>query len=56
MTDSLLRAFPVALEFIQHSIFGMPQNKVCKRSRTFELIKKATTRLLFAVAKAGIEC
>lgn len=54
MNDYVLRAFPEALAFVQHNIFGIPLNKVCKRNNTFELIKKATTGLLFAVAKAGI--
>ena len=56
MNDYALRAFPEALAFVQHNIFGISLNKVCKRNNTSELIKKATTGLLFAVAKAGIEC
>ena len=55
MNDYALRAFPEALGFVQHDIFGISLNKVCKRNNTSELIKKATTGLLFDVAKAGIE-
>ena len=53
MNNQALRAFPVILEFAQHSIFGILQSIVCKRNNSFELIKKATTRLLLLLRRLG---
>ena len=53
MNNQALRAFPVILEFAQHSIFGILQSIVCKRNNSFELIKKATTGLLLLLRRLG---